>query len=75
MWRIYHRAGLHFFFPAAQQRLLYEGSSRHRWQSGGGRGSWLTGTERCGLYNHKEAQGRSHSACGPGQSLEAPGLL
>lgn len=31
-----------FFFSAAQQPLLYEGSSRHRWQSGGGRGSWLT---------------------------------
>lgn len=78
MWGIYHRAGLHFFSRLHGSSLFYmkdaaEGqmAERRRQRVLADCGTAL----RCVLYNHPEAQGRSHGARSPGQSLDAPGLL
>lgn len=76
MWGIYHRAGLHFFFFRLHSSLFYMKEAAERQMAEWRRQRVLAdcGTVLSALYNHPEAQGRSHSACSPGQNLEVPGL-
>lgn len=51
MWGIYHRAGLHFFFfGCTAASSIRRKRQKDRWQSGGGRGSWLTVGPCCVRY-------------------------
>lgn len=63
-----------FFFSAAQQPLLYEGSSRHRWQSGGGRGSWLTvGLRGAGYITTQRLKADPEVHVAQGRASKLPG--
>lgn len=65
-----------FFFFRLHSSLFYMKEAAERQMAEWRRQRVLAdcGTVLSALYNHPEAQGRSHSACSPGQNLEVPGL-